>query len=97
MERKVNEVVFKTVEKEWDVYLDMALVMLDEIMKNNAQGKKTVMIVPVGPTDQYPILVSIFSRSNRYLAIRFTLCSRGDYTATSLFHSSCAYIAYRRN
>ena len=64
MERKVNEVVFKTVEKEWDVYLDMALVMLDEIMKNNAQGKKTVMIVPVGPTDQYPILAKLVNQLN---------------------------------
>ena len=44
MEKKVNGILFKTVAKEWDVYLDMALVMLEEIMKNNAQKKKTVMI-----------------------------------------------------
>ena len=46
MEKKVNGIVFKTVPKEWDVYFDMALAMLDEIMKNNELGKKTVMIVP---------------------------------------------------
>lgn len=56
---KINNMEFKTVKNEWDVYFDMALVMLDEIMKNNAAGKKTVMIVPVGPTDQYPILAKM--------------------------------------
>lgn len=52
----------KTVKTEWDVYFDMALAMLDVIMKNNAAGKKTVMIVPVGPTDQYPILAKLANR-----------------------------------
>ena len=56
---KINNMEFKTVKNEWDVYFDMALVMLDEIMKNNAAGRKTVMIVPVGPTDQYPILAKM--------------------------------------
>lgn len=40
----------------------MALVMLDEIMKNNACGKKTVMIVPVGPTNHYPILARLVNQ-----------------------------------
>lgn len=62
MERKVGNIVFKTVNREWDVYFDMALAMLDEIMKNNAAGKKTVMIVPVGPTDQYPIFAELVNR-----------------------------------
>ena len=62
MQKKVNGIVWKTVDKEWDVYFDMALVMLDEIMKNNAIGKKTVMIVPVGPTDQYPILAKLVNQ-----------------------------------
>ena len=62
MEQKVNGILFKTVAKEWDVYFDMALTMLDEIMKNNAAGKKTVMIVPVGPTDQYPILAKLVNQ-----------------------------------
>jgi len=52
----------KTVKTEWDVYFDMALSMLDVIMKNNAEGKKTVMIVPVGPTDQYPILAKLVNQ-----------------------------------
>lgn len=58
MSRNDNFVI-KTVKTEWDVYFDMALTMLDVIMKNNQQGKKTVMIVPVGPTDQYPILAKL--------------------------------------
>ena len=56
METRIANINFKTVENEWNVYFDMALTMLEEIMKNNAQGRDTVMIVPVGPTDQYPIL-----------------------------------------
>ncbi len=62
MEKKINGITFKTVPTEWDVYFDMALVMLDEIMKNNAEGKNTVMIVPVGPTNQYPILARLVNQ-----------------------------------
>lgn len=40
----------------------MALAMLSVIMKNNEQGKRTVMIVPVGPTDQYPILARMVNQ-----------------------------------
>lgn len=59
---KIGNIQLKTVGKEWDVYFDMALEMLGEIMKNNAQNKKTVMIVPVGPTDQYPILARLINQ-----------------------------------
>ena len=64
MEREVNGIKFRTVPTEWEVYFDMALTMLDEIMKNNAAGKRTVMIVPVGPTDQYPILARLVNQLN---------------------------------
>lgn len=64
MEKNINGIVFKTVKKEWDVYFDMALTMLEEIMKNNALNKKTVMIVPVGPTDHYPILARLINQLN---------------------------------
>ena len=64
MERQTNGIKFKTVSKEWDVYFDMALTMLDVIMKNNEQGKRTVMIVPVGPTDHYPILARLVNQLN---------------------------------
>lgn len=59
---KIGNIQLKTVGKEWDVYFDMALEMLAEIMKNNAQNKRTVMIVPVGPTDQYPILAKLINQ-----------------------------------
>lgn len=49
----------KTVAGEWQVYFDMALTMLKEIMHHNSRGERTVMIVPVGPTDQYPILAEL--------------------------------------
>ena len=62
METQIESIRFKTVAGEWDVYFDMALVMLDEIMKNNAAGKKTVMIVPVGPTQHYPILARLVNQ-----------------------------------
>ncbi|MBR2847932.1 MAG: glucosamine-6-phosphate isomerase [Clostridia bacterium] len=62
METKINNITVKTVGTEWDVYFDMALEMLSEIMKNNAAGKRTVMIVPVGPTNQYPILARLVNQ-----------------------------------
>ena len=62
MKRNIGKISFKTVKTEWDVYFDMALLMLDEIMRNNEVGKSTVMIVPVGPTAQYPILADMVNR-----------------------------------
>ena len=64
MEKVINGVHCKTVATEYDVYFDMALTMLEEIMTHNAKGEKTVMIVPVGPTDQYPILAQLVNRLN---------------------------------
>lgn len=62
MEKQIGNITYKIVEKEYDVYLDMALTMLDVIMKNNEKGKGTVMIVPVGPTDHYPILAKLVNQ-----------------------------------
>lgn len=64
MEKTVNGIKIKTVADEWNVYFDMALTMLDEIMQNNAQHKTTVMIVPVGPVEQYPILARLINQFN---------------------------------
>ena len=44
---------------EQEVYFDMAMNMVEEIVKNQKAGKHTVMIVPVGPTDQYPIFARV--------------------------------------
>lgn len=64
MEKIINGVRCKAVGTEHSVYFDMALSMLEEIMAHNAKGEKTVMIVPVGPTDQYPILADMINRMN---------------------------------
>lgn len=62
MKKSIGNIIFKTVDSEWDVYFDMALTMLDVIMENNSKGKDTVMIVPVGPTQQYPILAKLVNQ-----------------------------------
>lgn len=59
MEKIINGVRCNVVPNEWDVYFDMALTMFTEIVKNNQAGKPTVFIVPVGPTEQYPILAKL--------------------------------------
>lgn len=61
---KVNGATCKVVDSEWDVYFDMAMTMLEVIQKHNAENKPTVMIVPVGPTQQYPILAEMVNRLN---------------------------------
>ena len=63
MEKKfASNVLLKSVPTEYDVYFDMALTMLEEIIKRNEKGEKTVMIVPVGPTQQYPLLAEMINR-----------------------------------
>lgn len=62
MIKNVNGVSCKVVDTEWDVYFDMALTILEEIIENNKKGKSTVMIVPVGPTQHYPILAEMVNR-----------------------------------
>ena len=57
--KNTNNIKNRIVKTEWDVYFDMAVTMLEEIIKNNKNNKNTVMIVPVGPTDQYPILAKL--------------------------------------
>lgn len=42
-----------------EVFYEIARRMIREIKKNNAEGKKTVMICPVGPVGQYPIFVRL--------------------------------------
>lgn len=64
MEKVINSIRCKVVNTEHDVYFDMALTMLEEIIAHNEKGEQTVMIVPVGPTDQYPILADMVNRLN---------------------------------
>ena len=62
MIKTINGVNCKLVDNEYDVYFDMALTMLEEIIYHNDRGEQTVMIVPVGPTAQYPILAEMVNR-----------------------------------
>ena len=62
MERTIGRALCKAVPTEQDVYFDMALTMLEEIAARNRRGERTVMIVPVGPTAQYPMLAEMVNR-----------------------------------
>ena len=42
-----------------EVFYEIALEMVNEIVANNEKGKNTVFIVPVGPVGQYPIFVRL--------------------------------------
>lgn len=64
MEKKIENLLVKTVEGEWDVYFDMAMTMAKEIVRGNELGKRTIMIVPVGPTQQYKIFARIVNQFN---------------------------------
>lgn len=59
---KINGIELKILKTNWDVDLDMALDMLDTIIRNNRVGSRTVFIVPVGPTGQYPILAAMVNK-----------------------------------
>ena len=57
-----SEIKLRVLNSDDEVNLDMALDMLKEIVTNNEKGKKTVFIVPVGPTKQYPILAAMVNK-----------------------------------
>lgn len=47
-----------------EVFYEMALEMVNAISENNALGKNTVFICPVGPVGQYPIFVRLVNLYN---------------------------------
>ena len=51
-------------ENSGEVYFEYALEMLEEVVKNNAEGKKTVFICPCGPVEQYPIFARLVNERN---------------------------------
>lgn len=51
--------VFPTVAQ---LYAHLARHMADVVIANNRQGARTAMILPVGPTQQYPLLADIINR-----------------------------------
>ena len=62
MIQKIGGVSCRIADDENAVYFDMALTMLEEILFHNEKKEKTVMIVPVGPTQQYPLLAEMVNR-----------------------------------
>ena len=46
-----------------EVFYELALQMTDAIRANNAAGRPTVFICPVGPVGQYPIFVRLVNRT----------------------------------
>jgi glucosamine-6-phosphate deaminase len=54
-------IVCKTLE---DLHKKFAENIISEIRKNNHNGKDTVLILPVGPTGQYPILADRINTEN---------------------------------
>ena len=42
-----------------EVFYEIAMEMIAEIEKNNAEGRRTVLICPVGPVGHYPIFVRL--------------------------------------
>lgn len=45
-----------------EVFYELALEMVQIIKDNNAAGRKTVFICPVGPVGQYPVFVRLVNR-----------------------------------
>lgn len=55
-------VKLKLVSGESELYLDMAMNMLETIMRCQRENRVCALIVPVGPTGQYPILAELVNR-----------------------------------
>lgn len=58
----------KVLGSSGEVFYEMALDMVHQIEHNNAAGRHTVLICPVGPVGQYPIFVRLVNE--RSLSLR---------------------------
>lgn len=58
----------KVLGSSGEVFYEMALDMVREIERNNAEGRRTTLICPVGPVGQYPIFVRLVNE--RRLSLR---------------------------
>ncbi len=56
---KGSKIPLRVFGESGEVFYELALEMIREIEKNNGQGKRTVMICPVGPVGQYPIFTRL--------------------------------------
>lgn len=53
------KVPLKKMGDSGEIFYEIALEMVKEIERNNAEGRRTVFICPVGPVGQYPIFVRL--------------------------------------
>lgn len=56
---KSAKIPLKCLGESGEVFYEMAREMVEAIEENNARGRRTVFIVPVGPVGQYPIFVRL--------------------------------------
>ncbi len=61
---KNSKIPLITLGSAGEVFYEMALDMISHIEINNAAGKRTVFICPVGPIGQYPIFVRLVNERN---------------------------------
>ena len=57
--RKHTDIPIKVLPDMRNYYQALARQMADLVKKNNRSGKPTRMILPVGPTQQYPVFAEI--------------------------------------
>ena len=61
---KNSKIPVRVMKAEADMYEEIAELMASTIEKNNAEGKKTVIICPVGPIGQYPVFANKVNQRN---------------------------------
>ena len=61
---KRTKIPTRVVESEDVMYEEMAELTVRTIEENNSRGEKTVVICPVGPTRQYPIIAEKINKRN---------------------------------
>ena len=54
-----SKVPILVVDSPNDVFTEFAVQMVSEIVENNKNGKRTVLILPCGPVGQYPVFAKI--------------------------------------
>ena len=58
------KIPFRVMEREDDMYEEIAQLMVDAIKEKNARGERTLIICPVGPIKQYPIFAEKVNAEN---------------------------------
>lgn len=88
-----GKIKVKCFESSEEVFSALAKEMAEEIIKNNINDEKTVLIVPVGPVGQYPYFVSLINENNislknvYFINMDEYLNDEGDYIDSSFPHS----------